>query len=263
MENAIAPLTFVLPHLDGYLLAYMLTFVRAGAMIMLLPVFGDSYVPQRVRLALALAVSAALAPVVAKFYPRETPAPLELFVWIAREATMGLFIGAMARIIMSTLQTAGQLIATQIGLSAAQSFDPSVGEQNVTIGTFLSLLGSVLIFESGLHHLLIAAIAGSYNMFPPNAPLPTGDMVELVVQLTANSFALGLQLAAPFLIFGLLVYVALGVLSRLMPQLQVFFLAMPINIMVGFVLLMLFLGTMMTAFLDFFGREMAIFVGGV
>jgi flagellar biosynthetic protein FliR len=263
MENAITPLNIILPHLDGYLLAYMLTFVRAGAMLMLVPVFGDSYVPQRVRLALALAVAAALAPGVAHFYPTTTPAPIEMFVWIAREATSGLFVGAMARIIVSTLQTAGQLIATQIGLSAAQSFDPSQGEQNVTIGTFLSLLGSVLIFESGLHHMLLAAIAGSYNMFPPNGPIATGDMVELVVSLTASSFALGLQLAAPFIIFGLLVYVALGVLSRLMPQLQVFFLAMPVNIMVGFVLLMLFLGTMMTMFLDFFARQMGIFVGGV
>lgn len=253
--------TIILPQLDGWLLAYMLTFVRAGAMIMLLPIFGDSGVPPRVRLALALGVSAALSPIVAHYYPEHSPGTMGLVVLIGREATSGVFVGAMARLIMSALQTAGQLIATQTGLAFAQSFDPSQGQQNVQIGTFLSLLGSLLLFESGLHHMLIGAIAGSYNLLPPTGALPTADLAQTAVALTAGSFALGLQLSAPFLIFGLLIYAALGVLSRLMPQMQVFFLAMPVNIMVGFVLLMLCLGTMMTAFLDFFATQMALFNG--
>jgi flagellar biosynthesis protein FliR len=79
--------------------------------------------------------------------------------------------------------------------------------------------------------------------------------------LVAGAFALGLQLAAPFLVFGLLIYATLGVLSRLMPQLQIFFLAMPVNILTGFVLLMLFIGVMMSAFLDFFAGQMRLFGG--
>ena len=157
---------------------------------------------------------------------------------------------------MSALQVAGTIIATQTGLAFAQTFDPSQNQQSAIIGTFLSLLGIVLVFETGLHHLIIGAITGSYTLLPPAGALPVGDMAKLVTDIVAGAFALGLQLAAPFIVFGFLIYAALGVLSRLMPQLQVFFVAMPLNIMVGFVLLMLFVGAMAEMFLEYFGQQM-------
>jgi flagellar biosynthesis protein FliR len=162
---------------------------------------------------------------------------------------------------MSALETAGTLIAMQTGLAFAQTFDPGQGTQSAMISTFLSLIGALLVFESGLHHLAIGAIAGSYTLLPPNQAFPTADMAQMSLGLVAGAFALGLQLAAPFLVFGLLIYATLGVLSRLMPQLQIFFLAMPVNILTGFVLLMLFIGVMMSAFLDFFAGQMRLFGG--
>ena len=249
----------ILPQLQGVVLVYLLTFARAGAMIMLLPVIGDAGVPVRVRLAFALAVSAALVSVTAQYYPVNAPPPMELAALIARESTAGVLVGTMARLIMSALEIAGNLIAVQTGLAFATTFDPGQGVQSAIVSTFLSLIGALLVFETGLHHLAIGAIAGSYTLLPPDQVLPTADMAEMALRLVTGSFALGLQLSAPFMVFGLLIYVTLGVLSRLMPQLQIFFLAMPINILVGFVLLMLFLGVMMTAFLDFFADQMRIF----
>jgi flagellar biosynthetic protein FliR len=254
-------MTILLPPLNGVVLVFLLTFARAGAMIMLLPVIGNAGVPARVRLAFALAVSAALVATTAKYYPTVTPPPLELAILIARETTAGVLVGSMARLVMSALDTAGALIASQTGLAFAQTFDPGQGEQSAMVSTFLSLLGALLVFESGLHHLALGAIAGSYTLLPPNGPLPTADMAELTLNLVAGAFALALQLAAPFLVFGLVIYAMLGVLARLMPQMQIFFLAMPVNILSGFVLLMLFLGVMMNAFLDFFGQQMRIFGG--
>lgn len=251
----------ILPQLQGVVLVYLLTFSRAGAMIMLLPVIGDAGVPARVRLAFALAVSAALVSVTARYYPTTTPPPIELATMIARETTAGVLVGAMARLIMAALETAGTLIAIQTGLAFATTFDPGQGTQSAMVSAFLSLIGTLLVFESGLHHLAIGAIAGSYTLLPPNQVLPTGDMAEMALGLVAGSFALGLQLAAPFLVFGLLIYATLGVLSRLMPQLQIFFLAMPISILAGFVLLMLFIGVMMTTFLDFYADQMRVFGG--
>ena len=254
-------MTIVLPPLEGVVLIFLLTFARAGAMIMLMPVIGDAGVPPRVRLAFALAVSAALVPMTTQFYPTATPTTLELVTLIARESTAGLLVGAMARIIMSALDTAGYLIAAQTGLAFAQSFDPGQGTQGAMVSSFLSLIGALLVFESGLHHLAIGAIAGSYTLMPPDRLFSTPDMAELTLRLATGAFALGLQLAAPFLVFGLVIYAMLGVLSRLLPQLQIFFVAMPVNILSGFVLLMLFLGVMMSAFLDFFAEQMRIFVG--
>jgi flagellar biosynthetic protein FliR len=246
-----------IPDLSGTFLVYFLVFARVGAMIMLLPAIGDAGVPSRVRLALALAVSFALAPVVAKSYPDTAPANvLALGLLIAQELTVGVLIGAMARIIMSSLSVAGDLISMQTGLSYAQSFNPSMGAEDSIFSTFFTLLGVVLIFATDLHHLAIGAIEGSYSMIPPGAALPTSDMAELALRLTSGAFALGLQLAAPFIVFAFVVNAAIGLLARMMPQLQVFFIAMPVNILAGLFLLLLLIGSLMTLFLNYYATEM-------
>jgi flagellar biosynthesis protein FliR len=128
------------------------------------------------------------------------------------------------------------------------------------IGNFLSMLAVVLIFIANLHHLAIGAVAGSYHLVPPGTSLPTGDMAELAVRMVSGAFALGFQLSAPFLVFGFAVNVGFGVLARMMPQLQVFFVVMPVNIMVGFVVMTLLIGTMMTLFLSFYSTNMGAFL---
>jgi flagellar biosynthesis protein FliR len=229
-------------------------------MVMLLPAIGEAGIPSRVRLALALAVSFAMTPVVAHLYPQEMPQSVMAFgLMLTQEITAGVLVGLMSRIIMSVLSVAGAVIAMQTGLSYAQSIDPSMGEQAAIVGNLLSMLGAVLIFATDLHHLAIGAIQGSYTLIPPGASLPTGDMAELAVRLVSGSFGLGLQLAAPFIVFAFAVNAATGVLARMMPQMQVFFVAMPINVLVGFMLLTLLIGSMMTLFLNFYAAQMANF----
>ena len=250
-----------IPALSGIVLTYLLVFARTGAMVMLLPGIGDTTVPARVRLAIGLAIAFALTPTLASLYPAASPqTSIELGLLVIQEVIAGILVGTMARIIMSALQVAGFLIASQTGLSYAQTIDPTQHEHGAVLGNFMSLLGVVMIFATNLHHLAIAAIAGSYKLLPPGGTLPTGDMAELTVNLVAGAFALGFQLSAPFLVFGFAVYAALGVLARLMPQLQVFFLAMPINILCGFLIMMLLIGSMMTVFLNYYSDTMAAFL---
>jgi flagellar biosynthetic protein FliR len=254
--------TIHLANLSGSVLVYLLVFARVGAMIMLLPAIGEAGVPPRVRLALALAISLALVPVVSATYGNQAPqSVLALGMLIVKEITAGVLIGGMARMIMGALSTAGYLVATQTGLGYAQTVDPEMGEQGAIVGNFFTLMGAMLIFATNMHHLAIGAIQGSYGILPPGASLPTGDMAELAIRLTAGSFALGLQLAAPFLVFGFAVNAAIGLLARLMPQLQVFFIAMPINILAGFFLMMLLIGSMMTLFLNYYAEQMGHFQG--
>jgi flagellar biosynthetic protein FliR len=253
-------MTVHLPQLSGLVLVYLLVFARTGAMIMLLPGLGDAGIPPRVRLALALAISFALAPQLQHSYANANPqTALQLAGLLIQEVTCGVLVGAMARIIMSALSVAGTLIATQTGLASAQILDPTQNQQAAIFSSFFSMLGVTLIFVTDLHHLAINAIEGSYTLIPPGSTLPTGDMAELAIRLVSGAFALGLELSAPFLVFGFAVYAALGVLAKLMPQLQVFFLAMPINILAGFFLLMLLLGTIMTLFLNFYTTQMGAF----
>jgi flagellar biosynthetic protein FliR len=250
-----------LPALSGIVLTYLLVFSRVGAMVMLLPGFSQGAVPPPVRLILALAFTLCLAPQVQANYPGVTPqSTVGLVILIAQEVTAGVLVGGMASIIMSALQVAGYLIATQTGLAYAQTLDPTQNTQGAVLGNFMTLLGTTLVFVTNLHHLAIGAIAGSYRMIPPGGHLPTGDMAQLVIQLVSSSFALGFQLAAPFLVFGFAVYAGLGVLAKLMPQLQIFFLAVPINIMCGFLIMLALLGSLMTVFLNFYATQMAVFL---
>jgi flagellar biosynthesis protein FliR len=251
---------FHLNDLSGLVLVYFLVFARTGAMLMLLAPINQAGVPSRVRLMLALAISFALAPGLAHNYPVQSPqTPLALGALVAEEVTAGLLVGAMATIIMSALSVAGSLISTQTGLAYAQLLNPTMGDSEPVLGNFLTLLGGVMIFATNLHHLAIGAIQGSYTLIPPGAALPTGDMAELTVRLVSGSFALGIQLAAPFLVFGFAVNASIGLLARLMPQLQVFFIAMPINLLAGFLVIMLLIGTMMTMFLNYYGAQMGNF----
>src|SRR5262245_30046848 len=254
-------MTVHLPALSGLILTYILVFCRVGSMVMLLPAIGEMGVPSRVRLVLALAISFALTPQVQANYPTSEPGTfLQLALLVIQEVVAGVLVGAMARIIMSALQVAGFLIATQTGLAYAQTVDPTQNTQGAVLGNFMMLLGTTLIFLTNLHHLAIGAIAGSYRMLPPSGHLPTSDMAQLVIQLTSSSFALGFQLAAPFLVFGFAVDAGLGVLARLMPQLQIFFVAVPLNIMCGFLILLALIGSLMTVFLTYYTNSMATFL---
>ncbi|MCA3628995.1 MAG: flagellar biosynthetic protein FliR, partial [Methylobacterium sp.] len=148
-------------------------------------------------------------------------------------------------------QTAGVLISQQIGLSFTMSIDPTGGDlgQAAAIGTFLSLLGISLIFASNLHHVAIYGIIDSYQTLQPGTMPASGDAAQLALTVANSAFTTAVQISAPFLVFGLVFNVGLGILSRMMPQLQIFFLAMPAMILLGAVIFIVVLGLMMDGFL--------------
>lgn len=235
-------------------LAAFAVFCRVGAFFMSAPAFGDFSLSPRLRLAAALAVAAALAPAVAGRFPATLDAgdPAILAPLLAGEILAGLLLGLSARIMMSALNVAGQVIAMQSGLSLAQVFDPTQELQGAIIGGFLAVFGTTMIFATGLHHLFLAALADSYELLGPGRLPAAGDMAALALGTLSNAYSLGLRLAAPFILFGLVFYAGAGALNRLMPQAQVFFMLMPANIALAILLLMLTTGLMMTTFLDAF-----------
>ncbi|MEL6361104.1 MAG: flagellar biosynthetic protein FliR [Pseudomonadota bacterium] len=226
-------------------------FCRIGAMMMVAPGFGDFSLSPRVRLAAALLVTVALFPTLASAFPSGLT-QIGITTLIFTETATGLFFGIAARIFVSALNVAGQIIALQIGLSLAQAFDPTQELQGAIIGGFLAILGTTMVFMLDLHHLLIGAVVQSYGVFAPATLPPISDGAAFLIQTLAESFGLGARLAAPFVVFGLVFYIGAGVLNRLMPQAQIFFAVMPANLLIGLLLLMLTTGLMMTAFLDSF-----------
>jgi flagellar biosynthetic protein FliR len=170
-----------------------------------------------------------------------------------REIAIGIVLGATARVTLSALQVAGSVIAQQLGLGFATSVDPTTqGQQGVLIGNFLTILGVTLLFATDSHHLVIAALNDSYTIFSPGEIMPSGDVASLATRAFAAAFKIGLQLSAPFLVFGLVFNIGLGVLARLMPQMQVYFVGVPLSILAGFLIFAFVVTAMMGTFLDYF-----------
>jgi flagellar biosynthetic protein FliR len=140
------------------------------------------------------------------------------------------------------------VVAQQMGLGFVTAIDPNQGQQGLIVGNFLTILGITMLFAADLHHLVIAALNDSYALFRPGEIPIIGDVAAMLGMTVTSAFRIGVQLAAPFLVFGLLFNLGLGVLSRLMPQMQVFFVGMPLSILIGFVILLLVVGAMMTTF---------------
>ena len=228
--------------------AFLLTFARVGAMVMLLPGIGEMNVPSRVRLTIALVLTAILLPAHQKAYAVDLKAIGPVLVVLFQELLVGAVLGLTARLAISALQVAGSVVAQQLGLGFVTAVDPTQNQQGLLVGNFLTVLGVTLIFATDLHHLVIAAMNDSYTIFAPGEMPIVGDVAQHITRIIATSFRIGIQLAAPFLVFGLLFNLGLGVLSRLMPQMQVFFIGLPLSILLGFLLLVLVIGAMMGTF---------------
>ena len=227
-----------------------LIFARIGALLMTIPGIGESYVPPRIRLSLALVISIALAPVVVGYLPPLPASMGGVAGWVIREVMTGLMIGALLRMMMSALATAGEIVSLQTTLAFSQTANPLQAQPGSTLAAFLTLLGVTLIFATDTHHLFIAGLAGSYEVIPPVSPLLLNDFAAMAVRTVGDSFLLGVQLAAPVLVFSIIFNLASGLVGRVMPQFQIFFVTAPLSIILGLSIFALSLGVIGTVFIE-------------
>ena len=239
--------------------AFMVVFTRIGAAMTIMPGVGDSFTPANIRLYIALGLSVCLAPLMMDSVPNPLPSTAGLLLLLGMEFIVGLFFGTVARIFMTALDTAGMIISMQSGLSNAQLFNPALSSQGSLIGAFLSISGVVVLFAANMHHLLFYGLVGSYELFPVGVVPDAGSMAEMIAGAIAASFKIGLQLSAPFIVIGMMLYIAMGVLTRLMPQIQVFMLAMPLQILLSLVLLALVISSMYLYWVGQFEQGMIYF----
>jgi flagellar biosynthetic protein FliR len=241
---------------------YLLLFTRIGAILMLMPALGEDMIPARMRLSFALAFTLVVYPLLSPSLPALPEDVMAIVGLIFHELAVGLILGAIARLTVSATQVAGAIIAFQVGLSTAMAADPTqTGVQGAIFGSFLSFLGMVLIFATDLHHLALAATYDSYMVFPLDAPLMFDDAAQMAIRTVASAFSIGIQMSAPFIVFGLVFNLGAGILARLMPALQVFFLLMPANIFAGLALFALLLTMMMGWYLSAFENHLMMWRG--
>ena len=240
-----------------------IVFARVGTALMFVPGFGERYVLARQRLLLGLLLSALLAPTVTGGMPAPPEEPARLVPLLGGELVVGLFLGAVTRFALAALHTAGTIVAMQSGLSAAAFFDPNEATQGTLPGNLFATTALVVMFASDLHHLLLRALAASYARLPLAGGLPTGDALPLLVGLAGGAMRTGLELAAPVVITSLLANLALGVLGRVMPALQLLAVAMPLQLLLAIALLFIATAAAAAGFGRFLEASLAFLdVGG-
>ena len=236
-----------------------LIFARVGAMVMLLPGFGETAVPARIRLSFALLMALMLYPLLARTVPAIPPTTGALAGAMIKEVVIGLMIGSILRMFLSSLTVAGEILALQTTLSFAQTAAPGQAQPTTSLSAFLGLLGLVLVMVTDLHHMFITAIASSYSLFPFGKAVQTADAAQFAVQTVGRSFALGVQLAAPVIVFSLVFNIATGLIGRVMPQFQIFFVATPLSVLLGMSVFALSLGVIGMVWTERYEELIALF----
>ncbi|HEX2582429.1 MAG TPA: flagellar biosynthetic protein FliR [Dongiaceae bacterium] len=239
------------------LVAVALVFCRLGAALMLTPGLGEATIPARLRLVFALIASISIQPLV--LAAGAVPEHGMLIRFIIAELTAGLFLGALTRIYLLALDMVGSFMATQMGLSNALVNDPITAQQSAALTNLLGLAAVALIFAAGLDREFLEAFVGSYTLIPTGTFRPDSDAMQLFLRVLRQAMGLALQLSAPFALYGTLFFATLGILSRLMPQLQVFFIAVPLQLLAGTALLLVTVGFFFRIFLGTYGRFLAGF----
>lgn len=220
-----------------FIFHFMLIFARLGTAFSMFPALSDRYVFIRGRLGISLAVSFILYPIIAPYLPRYSDNFSLNVSFLVIEILIGIIISIGAKFYFWCLHVLGQIISMQSGLGSATFFDPGQRSQVAVFTSFLFLTTVMVIFVTDRHYLFIQSVTDSYKNFPPGEWLNIADISKFVTYVINDSFILAFKLASPFLMVSLVMLVGSGVLARLMPNLQVFFVITPAQILVIFAVL--------------------------
>ncbi len=249
-------------YLITQIFAVLLVFARVGAGLMIVPGIGEAHVNPRSRLLLALAIAVLMMPVMAPHMPPIPDSPITLGILLLAETIIGAAIGMACRIMVSSMHIAGMLISFQSGLSLATQFDPSQNTQGSLIGNFMSLVAVVVMFSMDLHLVMLRTLSDSYSLFTPGMFPPMEDLTKYYVTLLTDVFDLAFRFSAPSIVVGLLMYMGAGMLARLMPNMQVFFILLPPQIFIAFFLLASVFTAIMLEFAGFYSEHLYQFLEG-
>ncbi len=244
-------------YLQGHVFAFLLIFCRTGTVLILFPGVGEIFVNPRVRLFLAFAVAFLLLEPLLPILPPMPAAIPDLVRVMLIEIMIGLFYGTMLRLMMDALEFAGAIIGIQTGLSNAQLLNPLLAQQSQLSSTLLSISGLALVFATGLYRDLLGSLRTLYEVFPPGQLPDEGDMLQSVIHTMTAAFKAGIIMASPFLAMGILLFTAMGIVQKLLPSVQLFLAALPLQIWGGLTLIAMTMSTMMAYWLGYMGESLS------
>ncbi|MFP4013677.1 MAG: flagellar biosynthetic protein FliR [Chitinispirillaceae bacterium] len=216
---------------------FLLMFVRVVTMVSLLPIFGASNIPVQIKVALSVLLTAALfSTQLASGFP-QLPASFSAGMFIllvAKEVMVGLAVGFAASFLFAAVQFAGRLIDTEMGFGFVELADPITNQSTTVLGQFQVVLFTILFLLFNGHYFMLISIQKSFELIPlMGASFPGGEMTVHITAMVADIFIIALKLAAPIFVTLLLTEIAMGIVARTVPQINIFFVGLPLKIFVG------------------------------
>lgn len=230
-------ITFTSAQLDAWLTAFLYPMARILALLASAPVFNSAAQPTRIRLVVGLVITLAIVPVLPPL-PTIPPGSWLGFAVLAQQVLIGLLLGFTLRIAFAAIDLAGELIGMQMGLSFAVFYDPQNAGQTPVLSEFLGLITTLVFLAMNGHLLTLSVLAESFRLLPVSTtPFQAGGLAALLAW-SSTLFSTGLLLAMPLIAALLIANLAMGVLARVAPQLNIFAVGFPVTLMAGFVVLM-------------------------
>jgi flagellar biosynthetic protein FliR len=217
---------------------FLFILVRVASLLFAIPFFESHNVPILVKTALAMAVAWLLLPQVHSPSPSLNTPPVAFALGIASEVAIGLIIGFMLQLVFVGVQLAGQTAGYQMGFAIANVVDPASSMQIPMLSQFLNLFALMIFLSLNMHHYFIKVLVDSFKIIPFWGAQFDGNIFNLMIQMVSNAFVIAVKIGAPVMVSLLLTSVALGLIARTVPQMQIFIVAMPVKIILG----LLFLG---------------------
>ena len=242
--------------LQGHIAAFLLTLTRISGIFIVSPFFGSMNISVYFRVALALAMTIVLFPVVDGLGTPAAPETIIMFaVTAVGELFIGWLIGFVAYISFAAITMAGKVMDMQVGFAIVNVVDPTSGQQIPLIGSFLYNLAIIILLVTNGHHMLLAALAESFRAVPLGGMDPNISIALMLANFTGTIFLTGMKVAMPITFAILLTNVGLGILARTMPQMNIFVVGIPMQLMIGITVLSMII-PFYVLFLDVLFNEM-------
>ncbi len=216
---------------------YVVVLVRTAAILSALPLIGGRSVPNRIKIGFAVVIALVLAPVVPFKLPEDWLAPGNILLAVSMELLIGFVLGLATRLLMTSVELAGNVMGFQVGFAMAGVMDPVTQVETPVFGQLLTILATLVYFAVDGHHLVLLALGASFQLIPPFGPHLGSPVLTNVTEAFQHTFELGLKLAFPVMAATFLIHVSLGLLGRLVPQMNVLMVSFPITIAMGLLVL--------------------------
>ena len=243
------------------LLGFFMILTRISAFFLILPIFGSKSIPVRIKMALTILLTVFFSMIIPVPINSKHVSVIEMVLFLANEATYGLALGLIVYFIFTSVKFCGRIIERQMGLSMAEILDPLSGESTQALGALLEMIFVLLFLSANGHHLLIFIISRSYEVFPVGNIPTIAVLTEGIIKSGSALLMAGLKLSAPILAAFLLLMVVLAVFARMIPEMNILFISLPMRVGMGLLMVAIFLpflNTFVTEFADWMGKLLPI-----